>query len=78
MGTQIEATFRSRGSHHPAGCPRHQARIVAGSMPRRRPIADSRYDGNTQSSAPRACTDPAWIASVPQKIAYVPIRPWRW
>ena len=42
IGTQIEATFQSRGSHQPAGWPRHQERIVEAGIPRRSPIADSR------------------------------------
>ena len=42
IGTQIEATLCSCGSHQPAGCPRHQLRIVEAGMPRRSPIADSR------------------------------------
>ena len=42
IGTAMEATPYSRGSHQPAGWPRHQASTVSGGMPRRRPIADSR------------------------------------
>src|SRR5919197_2578852 len=33
IGTQIEATFHSAGFHQPAGCPRHQERIVAARSP---------------------------------------------
>jgi hypothetical protein len=47
-------------------------------MPRTSPIADSRYEGKIQSSSPSAKVAPAWIASWFQKIAYVPMRPWRW
>ena len=42
IGTQIEATLWSAGFHQPAGWPRHHASTVAGGIPRRRPIADSR------------------------------------
>ena len=42
IGTQIEATLWSAGFHQPAGWPRHHESTVAGAIPRRRPIADSR------------------------------------
>src|SRR6185436_389847 len=38
IGTVMDATPYSRGSHHPAGCPRHQASTVSGAIPLRRPI----------------------------------------
>jgi hypothetical protein len=41
-------------------------------------MADSRYEGKIQSSSASARTAPACIASWPQKMAYVPIRPCRW
>src|SRR5204862_3093600 len=45
IGTQIDATFQSAGFHQPAGCPRHQERIVEAGGPRRSPIAGSRELG---------------------------------
>ena len=78
IGTQIDATFQSAGFHQPDGWPRHHWRIVSAGIPRTSPIADSRYDGKIQSSSVSANVAPAWIASWFQKIAYVPMRPWRW
>jgi hypothetical protein len=78
IGTQIDATLKSFGFHHPAGWPRHQERTVDTGMPRRSPIADSRYAGKIQSRSSSANTAPACMASWFQKMAYVPIRPWRW
>ena len=42
IGTVIEAMRYSRGSHQPAGWPRHHERTVSGGIPRRSPMADSR------------------------------------